>query len=58
MAPFWFKNVAHETVATTLLFRIAQMEAPKHRNLARVRCHRLYKGPNQQYENYVEKDEQ
>ena len=46
MASLWFENVTHETVTTTFLFWVAQVEAPKHWHLTWVSGHGLYEGPD------------
>lgn len=46
MASLWFENVAHETVTTTFLFWVAQVEAPKHWNLTWVSGHCLHERPD------------
>ena len=58
MAPFGFEYVAHQTVSTALILRIAQVEAPEDWNLTWVRCHRLDEWPDEHYEEYVEEGEQ
>jgi hypothetical protein len=47
MASLWLENVAHQAVASTLVLRVAQVEAPKDRDLARVRSHHLKEGPSE-----------
>ena len=46
MASLWLENVTHQAVSSSLVFRIAQMEAPKDWYLARIRRHSLNEGPN------------
>lgn len=58
MAPFWLKDVAHEAVASALVLRVTQVEAPEDWNLSRVRRHRLNEGPNQHKEEEVEHAEE
>jgi hypothetical protein len=57
MASLRLENVAHETVSASLVLVIAEMEAPEHRNLAWIRCHRLEEGPKQHYEQEVVDDQ-
>ena len=58
MAAFWLKNVAHQAVTASFVFRIAQVKAPKHWDLSRVGCHCLDEGPDKQYEKHVKGHEQ
>lgn len=41
MAPFGFENIAHQAVASSLVFVVAQVEAPEDGHLTRVGRHRL-----------------
>lgn len=54
MASLGFENVAHQAIATTLVLRVAQVEAPKDRNLAGVSGHGLDEGPDKHDEEHVE----
>ena len=54
VASFRFEDVTHEAISTSLIFRIAEMEAPEHWNLAWIGSHRLDEGPHHHYEHDVE----
>jgi hypothetical protein len=54
MASLGFENVAHQAVTTTLVLRVAQVKAPKDRNLAGVSGHGLYEGPDEHDEEHME----
>lgn len=45
VATLWLEHVAHEAVATALVFVVTQMEAPEDRHLAWVGRHRLEERP-------------
>ena len=54
MATLRFKDVAHQAVTSTLVFRVTQMESPKDWDLSRIGSHRLYETPYQHYEEDME----
>ena len=58
MASLWLEDVAHETVAASLLLRITEVEAPEDRDLPGVCGHGLNEGPDKHYEEDVEHDHQ
>ena len=43
MASLRLEDIAHKAVASALVFRVTQMEAPEDGNLTRVSCHCLDK---------------
>lgn len=47
MTSFRLEHVAHQAVASPLIFGVAQVEAPENRDLARIRGHRLKEGPGE-----------
>ena len=54
MATLRLKDIAHEAVAATLLFWVAQMEAPKYGHLSGVCSHGLNETPHEHNEQEVE----
>jgi hypothetical protein len=58
MAPLWFKDIAHQTIPSSLVLRVAQVKAPKHRHLPRVCRHCLHEGPYQHDKENVENGKQ
>lgn len=54
IAPLRLENIAHQAISTSFILWVAQVEAPKHWDLARVGGHWLEKGPYQQYEEDME----
>ena len=46
MAAFWLKDIAHQAVSTSLVFRISPLHTPVRLHLSRICCHRHYEGPN------------
>lgn len=54
VTPLWLEDVAHQTVATSLVFCVAQVEAPKHWHLPRVGSHDLEERPHQHAEQQME----
>ena len=50
MASLWLEDVAHETVAASLLLGITEMEAPEDGDLSWVCGHGLDEGPHKHYE--------
>jgi S-adenosylmethionine synthetase len=50
MAPLRFEYIAHEAVASSFVFGVAQMEAPENGHLPRVSSHRLQERPHEHEE--------
>ena len=58
MAAFGLKNVAHEAISPSLVFRVAPLEPPEDRHLARIGCHRLDERPYHHEKDQMEDGEQ
>ena len=53
MAALGLEHIAHEAVAASLVFVVAEVEAPKDWHLTWVRGHGLEEGPEEHYEYHV-----
>jgi hypothetical protein len=56
MATLWFEHIAHKAVSAALILWIAQVETPKHWDLAWIRGHRLKERPKQHEKEKVEEN--
>ena len=57
MATLWLENVAHQTIASSLVLRVTKIEAPENRYLAWICCHCLKEAPDEQNKEHIEEDE-
>jgi len=53
MASFWLEYVAHQTVSSSFVFVVTEMESPKDGDLPGICGHGLKEGPNQHYKNHM-----
>ena len=58
MASLGLKDIAHEAVASAIVFRITQMKTPKYRYLPRISSHCLDEGPHKHDKKYMEHSKQ
>lgn len=58
MASLRLEYIAHQAVPPSFILRVSQVEAPEYRHLSWVCEHGLEEGPNEEYEDHVECDQQ